>query len=116
MTLFLVYRFGKILLTERNELIFESGQLSLKDAITGKKNEIDKGEIKGYSTTIYQTKVWNFKSLILYLNNGDKLEFPQFLYWNFEDISQSFSDNSIQYLGHEPYRWKWFDTRHYLYD
>ena len=37
-------------------------------------------------------------------------------YWNFKDIKSTLEDNNILYLGDEPYRWKWFDKRHYLFD
>ena len=116
LTVFLPYRLTKLLLTERSNIILQGGQLILNDAITSKDNSIDKSDLKGFSTSIYQTKAWDFKTIILYLNNGDKLEFPQFLYWNFKEIKPTLEDNGIIYLGDEPYRWKWFDTRHYQFD
>jgi len=116
LTIFLPYRFGKLLLKERSNIILENGQLILKDAITSKERYLEKTDLNGFSTTIYQTKAWNFKSIIFYFSNGDKLEFPQFLYWNFKDIKETLVENNVKYLGHEPYRWKWFDTRQYMYD
>lgn len=113
---FLPYRFGKLLIRERNDIILSDNCLVLKDSVTGKEKLYDIGVIKGFSTTIYKTRIWDFKEIIFYFNNGDKLHFPQFLYWNFKDIKPSLIDNGIKYLGHEPYRWKWFDTRHYLFD
>ncbi|NTS44019.1 hypothetical protein HRG84_24280 [Flavisolibacter sp. BT320] len=116
LTTFLPYRFGKILLKERNDIIIQDGKLTLEDAITRKQRHIDKNQLLGFSTTVYETKAWNFKSMIFYFTDGDKIEFPQFLYWNFKDIKQMLIDNDIKYFGHEPYRWKWFDTRHYYFD
>lgn len=113
---FLPYRFGKLLIKERNDIVLSGNSLVLKDAVTSKKKSYDISLIKGFSTTVYQTRIWSFKEIIFYFNNGDKVHFPQFLYWNFKDIKQSLIDNGVNYLGHEPYRWKWFDTRHYLFD
>ncbi len=101
---------------ERNNLFLEEKDIILKDAVNSKEKRIPKNKVKGFSTTTYNTRAWNFKSLILYLANGDKIEFPQFLYWNFKDFKVALEENNIQYLGHEPYRWKWFDKRHYQYD
>ena len=114
--IFLPYRFGKLLVKERNNIFLLGGQLVLKDAMTLTEKFCDNDTIKGFSTTVYKTRIWNFKEIILYFKNGDKLHFPQFLYWNFKDIQPSLIDHRILYLGHEPYRWKWFDSRHYLFD
>ena len=116
LTLFLPYRFIKILLTERNNIIIRNHQLFLIDSITSEERFVNKSDIKGFSTSVYQTNAWDFKTIIFYFSDGKKIEFPQFLYWNFKEIEQQLIDNRILYLGHEPYRWKWFDTRHYLFD
>ena len=113
---FFVYRFVKLLLTERMNILLENDQLILKDALTSALKNFDKKEIKGFSSSIYQTKIWNFKAIIIYFTNETKIEFPQFLYWNFKEIKSELESNDITYLGEEPYRWKWFDTRYYLFD
>ena len=113
---FFVYRFAKLLLTERMNIFLGSGQMILKDALTSAINDFDKKDIKGFSSSIYQTKIWNFKTIILYFTDETKMEFPQFLYWNFKEIKSALESNNITYLGEEPYRWKWFDTRYYLFD
>lgn len=110
------YHLAKLLLTQRKNIVFQSGQLILKDAVSFTEILIDKSNLKGFSTSICQTNVWGFKTIIFYFVNGGKMEFPQFLYWNFKDIKPALEDNKISYLGHEPYRWKWFDTRHYFFD
>lgn len=116
LTIFFLYRLIKLLLKERNNIILHSGQLILRDSITSKETFIDKSDLQGFSTSVYKTRAWDFKTIIFYFTNGDKKEFPQFLYWNFKDIKSTLEDNNILYLGDEPYRWKWFDKRHYLFD
>jgi len=111
-----VFHFGKVLLTERNIIIIQNGQLYLKDALTSKVVFVDKATLKGFSTSVYRTKINDFRTIIFYFNNGDKAEFKQFMYWNFKYIKPKLIELGISYLGHEPSRWKGFDGRHYLYD
>ena len=114
--LFLPYRFGKLLVTQRDVLSFENEEFQLIDAITGKKHSISVHELKGFSMTKYPTKVWDFKEIILYFNNGRKIELPQFLYLNFREIKPAFESNGLRFLGIEPFRWKFLDSRHYHFD
>lgn len=114
--IFLPYRFGKLLLTQRNVLSFKNGDLILTDAILNKRIVISKKEIKGFSLSKYPTKVWDFHELIVYLANGNKIELPQFLYWNFKELRPAFEENGLSFLGYERFRWKFFDSRYYQFD
>ena len=116
LAIFLPYRFGKLLLTQRNILAFEDGCLIVTDAILKKQYVVSNYEIKGFSLSKYPTKIWDFDEVVIYLNNGNKMELPQFLYWNFKDIKPAFDDNDVMFLGHEPFRWKFLDSRHYQFD
>ena len=114
--LFLIYRFVKILSTQRNVFHFEGTDLILTDAITKNRRVIPKSEIKGFSLTNYPTKAWNFKEILIYCHSGTKLELPQFLYLNFKEIKPYFEANNLTFLGFEPFRWKFLDSRHYQFD
>lgn len=114
--LFLIYRFVKILSTQRNVFHFEDGDLILTDAITKNRKAIRKSEIKGFSLSNYPTKAWNFKEIIIYCHSGTKIELPQFLYLNFKEIKPYFEDNNLTFLGFEPFQWKFLDSRYYQFD
>lgn len=88
----------------------------MTDAITKKANTISKAEVKGFSLSKYPTKMWDFDEVILHLKNSDKIELPQFLYWNFKEIKPSLGANGVTFLGPEPFRWKFLDSRHYQFD
>jgi len=113
---FFIYRFAKLLLTQRNILTFVDGQLKRSDAIIKKESIINVEDIKGFSLTRYPTRVWNFKEIIIYLNSGEKIELPQFLYWNFSDIKKKLESNGLVFLGGEPFRWRFPDRRYYKFE
>jgi hypothetical protein len=97
--IYLPYRFAKLIITQRNVIILQNGLLFLMDAITGKEVCFELTEIKGYSTSVYIIQIRNFETIFLHFHNGKKIEFPQFLYWNFKDIKPAFEAYSIPYLG-----------------
>ena len=47
---------------------------------------------------------------------GEKIELPQFLFFNFKNLAPSLQENGITFLGEEPYIWKWVDSRVYKFD
>ena len=114
--LFLIYRFAKILSTQRNTFHFEGSDLILTDAITKRRKIIPKSQIKGFSLTNYPTKAWNFKEILIYFHSGTKIELPQFLYLNFKEMKQYFEDNDLTFLVFELLIWKFLDSRHYQFD
>ncbi len=114
--LFLFYRFGKSFLHESNVLIFENNGVTKKNLILRKSVILRFTEIKGFSTSNYPTKIWNYKSIIIYLRSGEKIEIPQFLYFNFKDISFELEKAGIKRFGHEKFRWKFFDSRYYDFE
>ena len=117
LVIYFIYRFGKLLSSQRSiASIDNKGTILLKDALTGKRNMLHASDIKGFSMSKYPTKFSDFKEIILYLKNGKKIEMPQFLYWNFKEIKPAFEENGLKFLGHEPYTWKFFDSRHYHFD
>jgi len=116
LVMFLCYRFLKLLRTQRKVLVFENDHLKVTYAIFKTERIIHKSEIKGFSLTTYPTKVWNFKEILIYLTNGEKIELPQFLYWNFKDFKSGLESNELKFLGFERFRWKFLDSRYYQFD
>jgi hypothetical protein len=116
LVVFLCYRFLKLLVTQRKILVFEDEHLKIIDAIFRSERTIHKSEIKGFSLTSYPTKMWDFKEILIYLSNGEKIELPQFLYWNFKAIKSGLELNRLKFLGFEKFRWKFLDSRYYEFD
>jgi len=112
---FLGYLFGKLVFIQRIILHIENHNLKIIYAITRTKKDLKAKDIKGFSVSVYPIKVWNFKSIILYFENGQKAELPQFLYFNFKKIPEALESLDIKNFGHEPFRWKGLDSRHYKY-
>lgn len=96
--------------------MFEGGNLKVIDAVSKKQHVISKAAIKGFSLSKYPTRIWNFDEVIIYLSNGNKIELPQYLYWNFKEIKPAFESNGIPFLGFERFRWKFLDSRHYEFE
>lgn len=114
--LYLTYHFIVIIYNQSYNFEIEEHKIFKISIFSGKKELLKTDQIKGFSTSIYPIKVWNFKSIILYLKNGKKLEMPQFLYFNFNEIENKLIENSVTKLGHEKYKWKFFDSRHYEFE
>ncbi|MNR26767.1 hypothetical protein D3C85_1440030 [compost metagenome] len=114
--IYLTYHFADVILKQSNSFIIEEQNIFKISILFGKKELIKANQIKGFSTSEYPIKIWNFKSIILYLENGKKIELPQFLYFNFNEIENQFIEKSIRKLGHEKYKWKFFDSRYYKYE
>jgi hypothetical protein len=114
--IYLCYHFLSILVIQSYNFELRNTSLIKTSVFTRKQKTYQIAEIKGFSTSNYPLKIWNFKSIILYLNSGEKFELPQFLYFNFEEIGSQLTSNSIYELGHETYKWKFFDSRHYKYE
>lgn len=114
--MYLTYHFVAIICKQSYNFELEEGNIFKISIFSDKKELLKTDQIKGFSTSIYPIKVWNFKSIILYLKNGKKLELPQFLYFNFNEIENKLIENSVIKLGHEKYKWKFFDSRHYQYE
>jgi hypothetical protein len=112
----LTFRFGKLLKTQRNNLIIKDKKIIIQDTIFKTEKVYELNEIKGFSLSKYPTKIWNFKEIIIYVKNGDKIEFPQFLYLNFKDFKTSFENYGLAFLGFEEYSWKFLDKRNYKYE
>lgn len=114
--LYLTYHFIVIIYNQSYNFEIEEHKIFKISIFSGKKELLKTDQIKGFSTSIYPIKVWNFKSIILYLKNGKKLEMPQFLYFNFNEIENKLIENSVTKLGHEKYKWKFFDSRYYEFE
>lgn len=114
--IYLTYYFAKIIFKQSYNLKIEENNIFKISILSGKKELLKINEIKGFSTSEYPIKIWTFKSIILYLENGMKIELPQFLYFNFNEIEGELFKNSILKFGHEKYKWKFFDSRYYQYE
>lgn len=101
---------------ERFTMKIEAGTLFVTDVLRFKKRALAAADIKGFSLSEYPLRGFKFKSILVYLKNGEKLEFPQFLFLNFRKLAQCLEQNGIRFLGNEPYVWKWIDSRYYKYD
>ena len=88
----------------------------ITDLILFKRRVLRREDIKGFSLSEYPLRGINFKSILLYLYNGQKVELPQFLFLNFKQLTRSLQESGIKFLGEEPYIWKWIDSRYYKFD
>ena len=95
--------------------IKESG-LDVYNIITLTLTSLDKNDIKGFSTSVVPYRIWNFKQITIYIKDGRKFELMQFEFFNFKKISESLIERNYEFLGQEPYIWKWFDSRVYKYE
>ena len=111
---FLLYNYGKTILTQRFILLIKNESVYLKDVLFHKTTLLD-DSFKGYSYSSYGdgSAVRNFKTLLFYFTDGRIIEFPQFLFTNFKHIHGALSDAKVNFLGDEPYIWKNLISRVY---
>ena len=114
---YLIIVLGKSTLTQRYSVSIINGKTMLRDNIFGRHLSLDE-DFKGFSISSYGDRkaIYDFKTLIFYFTNGQKIELPQFLYSNFKDIMPSLAEQSIKFLGHEPYKWKNLFSRDYNFE
>jgi hypothetical protein len=112
--MYLLYSFGKSIWMQRFAIIIEDGTVRLKDIILQKSILLD-DSFKGYSYSSYGDgrAAYNFKTLLFYFNDGQIIEFPEFLFSNFKYISEALINAKVNFLGNEPYRWKNLISRVY---
>ncbi len=115
--LFVLYSFGKATLTQRYKLIEINNEVFIQDFFS--KKTISSSEIKGFSISNYGNRsIYRYiKTIIIYCHSGQKIELPQFLYWNFEEIRHFLLESElITYLGEEGFQWKNLFNRTYTFD
>jgi hypothetical protein len=110
------FKFLRAIWTERFGIRFETGSLIITDHLLLKRRVLRGDDIKGFSLSEYPLRGMKVKSILLYLSSGKKVEFPQFLFFNFKSLSPSLQESGITFLGEEPYIWKWVDSRYYKFD
>jgi len=110
------FKIGRAIWTERFTMRIEEGRIIVTDLFTFRKRVFQAADIKGFSLSEYPLRGLKVKSILLYLDNGQKIEFPQFLFFNFKRLTQALQENGFKFLGEEPYVWKWVDSRYYKFD
>ncbi len=104
-----------LLKTTKSYIITPDG-IEVINLLTFQKTAISKKEILGFSTSEIPYKIGNFKEILIYLKNGDKIDLMQFAYFNFKKIEPALIDKRYDFLGYEPYIWKWVNSRVYKFD
>jgi hypothetical protein len=97
-------------------MIITHEMVVIKDHLLFRSSALGQAEIKGFSLSEYPIRLKGVQSILLYLINGQKIEFPQFLFLNFRKLTTALEESGIPFLGEEPYIWKWIDSREYKFD
>jgi len=108
--------FFKAFITRTKNYLITNQTIEEFNILTLKTKTIHKDDIKGFSTSKIPYRIWDFKQVIFYLKDGTKIDIMQFAYFNFRKIKPTLIDKKYNYLGDEPYIWKWFNSRVYRYD
>lgn len=104
-----------VLVRQRFNIFFVNGDLFLQDIFTRKKHDVPFDLVKGFSTTEIVTPFLKSHCVILYLNDGRRVEFPKFLLSNFQELKTALKSAGNAYLGHESYRNDFLVKRKYKY-
>jgi hypothetical protein len=115
-TFYIAFKIIRAIWTERFTLSLAGDGIIIKDLILFKHRTLQKADIKGFSLSEYPLRNNIFKSILFYLGDGTKVEFPQFLFLNFKKLTQALKESGITFFGEEPYVWKWVDSRYYKFD
>jgi|GEM_PF-6433957 len=110
------FKFWRAVWTERYNMVIADNQVTIKDQLLFRSFVLRNDEIKGFSLSEYPIRISGIKSILLYLINGEKIEFPQFLIFNFKKLTRALEKSGVPFLGEEPYIWKWIDSRRYKFD
>lgn len=110
------FKLWRAVWTERFSMHINPGQVIIKDHLLFRSFALRTDEIKGFSLSEYPIRISGVQSILLYLINGEKIEFPQFLFFNFKKLAKGLEQDGVPFLGKEPYIWKWIDSRVYKFD
>ena len=108
--------FARQLLRTTKTYLFTNNGIQEYNYLTFSSRYIQRNDIKGFRSSSISYKLMPFKQVIIYLNDGTKLDLMQFNFFNFKCIKQALIDLQYTYLGYESYKWKWFDDRYYRFD
>jgi hypothetical protein len=114
--LFVNVKFIRATWTERFGIRIDRNSLIITDHLRFKRQVLQRADIKGFSLSEYPLRGLSVKSILLYLSNGEKIELPQFLFFNFKQLAPALEQSGVKFLGQEPYIWKWIDSRRYKFD
>lgn len=108
--------FKQFLRTTKSYTITES-EIREFNFLTLSTKIIHKDEVKGFSTSVIPyLRGGDFKQILIYLENGKKIDLMQFAYFNFKKIRPALVERGYEYLGHEEYVWLFPDNRRYKFD
>lgn len=117
----IIWNLTKDIIKQRFNIKIENDNFYLLNVLTGEKKFISVNSIRGYSTTdiLYDNNII-FKEgkvhcLIIYVENINPIEFPKFLFRNFNDFKHAFESVDISYLGHEEFSKSLLGKRNYKY-
>jgi hypothetical protein len=91
-------------------------KLIVTDLIRLHKQTVDRHKVKGFSDSQIEYRIGTFKQIIIYLVDNEKFEIMQFEQFNFRKIKPTMIEFGYDYLGFEPYQWKFLDSRTYYYE
>jgi hypothetical protein len=114
--IYLIYHFADLIINQSYNIFICKTSISKVSIFNSRKRSFDFNQIKGFSTSDYPIKIWTFKSIIVYLNSGEKIEIPQFLYFNFKAIEEVLINNAVKNFGYEEFKWKSFNLRYYKFE
>lgn len=105
------------LFIQKYSLIFNNQKvsLSLRNIYSFKEASVLYEDILGFSTTHKTADFKKFHAMILYLKDGRVFEFHKTLFLNFDEMKKRLANDKIKYLGHEPFVYKRFFLRKYLF-
>jgi len=110
---YVAFRLGQAAWHQRFTIRLVGDQIIVKDMILFKRRTLRSNDIKGFSLMEYtmggiRLMGWvKGKSIMLYLEDGDKIEFPEFLFMNFTKMDRALEESGLQFFGIESIEWRW---------
>ena len=87
------FLFARTLCVESIRLTVDKDQIVVENLFTRRTKVYKSAEIKGFVFSKAPYRLWNFKKIIIHLDNKNKIELMQFAYVDFEKIKESLVGN-----------------------
>jgi len=104
---YVAFRLGQASWHQRFNIRIADDHIVVRDVFLFRRRTFQLNEIKGFSLMDYPMRRGRSKSIILYVSEEKKFEFPEFLFLNFRKLDKALEESGLHFFGVESRSWRW---------
>jgi hypothetical protein len=103
---YIAVKLGQAAWHQRFTIRLSGDKIIVRDVFLFRRRVLQLSDIKGFSLMEYPTRWVKGRSIMLYLTEEQKLEFPEFLFLNFRKLDKALEESGLHFFGVESRRWR----------